>query len=66
MTREQYESIRRLIIDLKFEIAELRLLIRQVIAAQAEDRGADATAYLETIAQIEIPDDLKKFFADQN
>lgn len=66
MTTEQYESIRRLILDLKFEVSELRLLIRQVIAAQAEDRGADATAYLESIAQIHIPDDLRKFFPDQN
>ncbi|MFC3725775.1 hypothetical protein [Neoaquamicrobium sediminum] len=66
MTNEQYESIRRLILDLKFEVAELRLLIRQVIAAQVQDRGADATAYLETIAQIDIADDLKKFFPDQN
>lgn len=66
MTNEQYESIRRLVLDLKFEVAELRLLIRQVITAQAQDRGADATAYLETIAQIDIPDELKKFFPDQN
>ena len=66
MTREQYESIRRLILDLKFEVAELRLLIRQVIAAQAEDRGADVAAYLETIAQIDVPDDVKKFFPDRS
>lgn len=66
MTNEQYESIRRLVLDLKFEIAELRLLIRQVVAAQAQDRGADASAYLETIAQIDVPDDLKKFFPDRN
>lgn len=66
MTNEQYETIRRLVLDLKFEVAELRLLIRQVIAANAEDRGADAMAYLETIAQIDVPDDLKKFFPDRS
>ena len=66
MTNEQYESIRRLVLDLKFEISELRLLIRQVVAAQAQDRGADVSAYLETIAQIDVPDDLKKFFPDRN
>lgn len=64
MTKEQYESIRRLVVDLRFEVAELRLLIRQLVAAQAEAHGTDATAYLNTIAQIDIPDDLKKFFPD--
>lgn len=64
MTKEQYDSLRRLIVDLKFEVAELRLLIRQLVAAGAQDRGADAKAYLETIAQIDVPDDLKKFLPD--
>lgn len=65
MTDEQYESLRHHILDLKFEVSELRMLIKQVIEEQKRmQRRADpdAESYLDSIAEIEIPDDLKKFF----
>lgn len=65
MTNEQYESLRHHILDLKFEVSELRMLIKQVIEEQKRmQRRVDpeAESYLDSIAEIEIPDDLKKFF----
>ena len=66
MTDEQYESLRRHILDLGVEIAELKMLVRQALKAHAEGREAEAAAYLSAISETDIPDDLKKFFPDQN
>lgn len=60
MTDEQYESLRRHILDLGIEVAELKLLVKQVIKARADGREADTDAYLGAISEIDIPDDIKK------
>ncbi len=75
MTDEQYESLRRMILDMKVEIAELKLIIKrqEETAAHrhnllyewcAPDDYKDAVDALSTAQHADIPDDLKKFFFD--
>lgn len=66
MTDEQYESLRRHILNLGVEVAELKLLVKQVIKRQVESPSFDASDFMDEIKAISIPDDLKKFFPDQN
>lgn len=64
MTDEHYESLRRHILDLRVEIEALKLLVKQLLKARSEPRSLDGVDYLDTIEQIEVPDDLKRFFPD--
>ncbi len=67
MTDDHYESLRRHILDLRVEIEELKLLIKQMIKAQRQGQAVpEAAAYLDTIAEIDIPDDIKKLLGNQN
>lgn len=64
MTDEHYESLRRHILDLRVEIEALKLLVKQLLKARSEPRSLDGVDYLDAIEQIEVPDDLKRFFPD--
>lgn len=64
MTDEHYESLRRHILDLRVEIEALKLLVKQLLKARSEPRSLDGVDYLDTIEQIKVPDDLKRFFPD--
>ena len=66
MTDEQYESLRRHILDLGVEIVELKMLVKQALKARAEGRESDADAYLAAISEIDMPDDIKKLLGRQN
>lgn len=60
MTDEQYESLRRHILDVKVEIEALKLVVRQLVAKQDEAPDSAAARFMESIEQIEMPDDIRK------
>lgn len=65
MTDEQYESLRRHILDVKVEVEALKLLVKQIIEIQRRN-GPAPSDYLDTLSEIDIPDDIKKLLGNQN
>lgn len=73
MTDDQYRDLKLLILEQNMKIEELRLMLRRQ-EEMADQRFAmlfewlapqgyqDAINKLDSITEIEIPDDLKKFF----
>ncbi len=65
MTDDQYESLRRHILDVKVEVEALKLLVKQIIETQRRN-GSAPSDYLDTLSEIDIPDDIKKLLGNQN
>ena len=73
MTDEQFRELRQLLLDLTVRVSELELHLKRQddIATHRQNLIYEWCApprykAVVDMAQIDIPDDLKKFFPDQN
>lgn len=77
MTDEQYESLRQLLLNLAVRVEELELHLKRQdeIATHRQNllyewcaplEYKNAVESMEIATSIDVPDDLRKFFPDQN